>query len=222
MMTAKRVALAVAALVWMTAQAGETAPAAPAPAATPVAEAAANLSPEAVAIKTKMEKLFEASKSVNGTGKDTARKQIEGAMDWEKIASSCLGPPQWKKLAAKDRHEFQSLLKEVIVKTAYTRMDTFWDKTTYTFNKIDIKSGDAHVVSKFNASGDILTLDYYLAKKGGEWLVYDISYEDNRYSTNINEQLTAFLREKSFAQLLNNLKKRRDELASGKPAKKNG
>ncbi len=186
------------------------------------AEAETAFTGEALKIKSKMVALFDDSSKVNSPTKNQARKRLEGSLDWDRIAKSCLGAAEWNKQSSKNRADFTNLLKDVVVHTAYTRMDTFWDNTTYKFNKIELKGNDAHVVSRFTAKGEVVTLDYFLTKKGADWLVYDISYEDNRYSTNINEQLTAFLREKSFPQLITSLKKRRDDLASGKVKVKKG
>lgn len=218
----KLIALFVSLWMWQ-AVADETKPAEPAPASAPVtAPAEKTFTGEAANIQKKMVELFDASREVNGPKKDVARKRIEGAMDWDKVAKACLGTAEWGKQSAKNRSEFTALLKDVVVRTAYTRMDSFWDKTTYRFETIDVKGNDAHVLSKFTASGETVSLDYYLTKKGSDWLVYDISYEDNRYSSNINEQITAFLKEKPFGQLVTSLKKRRDDLASGKVKKNKG
>ena len=223
----KLIALFVSFWMWQAVadenKAAEPAPAS-VPAAAPAAPAAAEktFTGEAANIQKKMVELFDASRDVNGPKKEIARKRIELALDWDKVAKACLGPTEWAKRSAKDRTDFTSLLKEVMVRTAYTRMDSFWDKTTYRFETIDVKGNDAHVLSKFTASGEVVTLDYYLTKKGSDWLVYDISYEDNRYSSNINEQITAFLKEKPFGQLVTSLKKRRDDLVSGKVKKNKG
>jgi phospholipid transport system substrate-binding protein len=179
---------------------------------------------EAAKLKDRMEDLFQASKGVNGPEKSAARAKIENALDWERIAKGCLGPAEWKKQAGKNRAEFEKLLHEVVVLTAYSRMDKFWEgDTKYRIEKIDVDGNDATVRSKFTVNGDSFLLEYFLDRQSGTWKVYDISFEDQRYSVNINEQLNAFLKEKSFAQLLQSLRKRRDELKAGggtKPAKK--
>jgi ABC-type transporter MlaC component len=64
---------------------------------------------------------------------------------------------------------------------------------------------------------DSFGLDYYLSKKGNQWLISDIAYEELKYSANIREQLDAFLKEKSFSDLLTKLRKRSEEL--DKPVK---
>lgn len=178
----------------------------------PLKAAAENQSQE---VTTRLEKLFEASKKVNVAGpeKQKARETIEKAMDWEKIAQMCLGAKLAKKNAGKNFDEFKGLLKEVVTRTAFTRLDKFWEgNTNYKFENIDVKSGTAKVPAKFFVKGEPFELEYYFIKKGNEWLIYDISYEEIRYSTNISEQIDAFLKDGNFSTLLSKLKKRRDTL----------
>lgn len=176
-------------------------------------------------ITSKLEDLFSASRKVNAPGdeKEKARSSIEKAMDWEKIATMCLGPKHAKKNAGKNLEDFKNLLKEVVIKTAYTRLDKFWDgNTKYKFENIEIKGNTAKVPTKFFVKGEPFILDYFFSKKGDQWLIYDISYEDVRYSTNISEQIDAFLKDGNFSTLLDKLRKRKDELSeeTAKPAKK--
>ena len=181
-------------------------------------------SPLTKEVTSRLERLFEASKKVNieGPEKQKAREVIEKAMDWEKIAQMCLGAKQAKKNAGKNFEDFRSLLKEVITRTAFTRLDKFWDgNTNYKFEKIDVQGSNAKVPTKFFVKWEPFELDYYFTKKVGEWLIYDISYEEIRYSTNISEQIDAFLKEGNFSNLLSKLKKRRDTLVEeeAKPKK---
>jgi ABC-type transporter MlaC component len=172
---------------------------------------------EAETIVKYLEELFAASKKVNTEGpeKNKSRSAIESALDWEKVAQLCLGTSRWKTTGAKNRSDFRNLLKDVIVKTAYTRLDKFWTPDlTYTFEKVEIKGGEARVPTKFTVKGEPFILEYFLFKKGGKWTIYDISYEEVRYSVNINEQIDAFLREKNFADLLGKLRKRLEDLSA--------
>ena len=168
----------------------------------------------AAQIKTYIEELFEASKKVNTPGQmDAARAKIENALDWDRISADALGKASKK--AGGKLGEFKKLLKEVIVRTAYTRLDKFWEGgTTYKFDKIDVKGNTAEVAAKFTVKNEAFGLDYFLHQKGGKWFVNDIAFEGLRYSTNINEQIEAFLSEKSFNDLLGKLRKRRDDLVA--------
>lgn len=170
---------------------------------------------EALALKNYIENLFEQSRHLNSPDphkKTNARNQLESAMDWDHTARLCLGG-RWARESDKNRSGFKSLLKDVIIKTAFSRIDKFWEGgTTYQFDKIDVKGNRAAVVAKFMVKDDFFTLGYFFEKQGNRWAMYDLSYEDLRYGANINEQIEAFLKEKNFTALLDRLRKRREEL----------
>ncbi|NBV49709.1 hypothetical protein EBR78_00665 [bacterium] len=186
-------------------------------AATSLGAPASN--PEKDVLKKQLEALFEVSKKVNmpESEKDKARKEIDNSIDWDGIAQLCLGPKNSKKYQGKNFNEFRNLLREVISKTAFSRMDKFWaGGTTAQIDQIEFQAGKAHVSAKFLSNNETFSLDYFMSKKGQRWLIHDIAYEDLKYSTNIQEQLDAFLKEKSFGDLLVKLKKKSEELDKSK------
>lgn len=168
---------------------------------------------EAEKLRMHFDDLFDASKKVNSPKeKATARRKIALAFEWDRIGKECLGRSNWAKALPSNRAEFSSLLKDVITRTAYTRLDKFWDGATPRFEVIDVKGNEAHVLCRFHFQEESFTLDYYLSKQGPKWLIYDLAYEGLKYSANINEQIDAFLKEKNMSELLGKLRKRRDEL----------
>ncbi|NBX75485.1 MAG: hypothetical protein EBQ92_02945 [Proteobacteria bacterium] len=172
------------------------------------------------ALRLQLENLFEVSKKVNtpDTEREKSRKEIDGAIDWDGIAQLCLGESNFKKYKGKNFNDFRELLREVISKTAFSRMDKFWaGGTKAQIDKVDIQGKKAHVAAKFISNGEAFSLDYYLNKKGTRWIIDDVAYEDMKYTVNIKEQLDAFLKEKPFSELLVKLRKKREEL--DKPAK---
>ena len=68
------------------------------------------------------------------------------------------------------------------------------------------------LAAKFKVKDEPFVLEYFLEKKANTWKIYDISFDDIRYSVNINEQLDAFLKEKNFNALLDKLRKRSAEI----------
>lgn len=188
-------------------------------AAAPAESAASSFSGEQLKIKELLETLFDASKKVNKPAETKAkyRALIERGLDWNEVATACLGKGAAKGSAAQ-REQFKNLLKDVAVKTAFTRLDTFWDGANYKFDEIKVKGNEAQAHSTFTVKGDSFGLDYYLSKKSGKWLINDIAFKNERYSVNIREQITEFLSQSNFAGLLDKLKKRREELDRGKSA----
>jgi ABC-type transporter MlaC component len=175
---------------------------------------------ESLKIKQRLEKLFEYTKTVDTTqkGHKRNRRKIEAAVDWNKIAIMCLGRAQWKKTKLSNRNEYASLLREIISLSAYSRMLDFWQGAKYEFHKIQINSNIARVIVLFSkndneGNGDEYTFDYYLEKKKGQWFLYDLAYEELKYSETINDQIETFLEENSFAELLKRLHKRPDEVS---------
>lgn len=176
---------------------------------------------EQLVLKKKMEELFEASKKINSDKeKAKARTFIESSLDWDRVAQLCLGSAEWKKQSAKNRGDFKNLLKDVVIQTAYSRLDKFWEGTTYQFQKIEVKGSNAEVLAQFTVNGEVFGLEYFFSKRGKAWAIYDIAYENERYSVNINEQIDGFLREKNFSVLLDKLRKRLQELNEQSKTKK--
>lgn len=172
---------------------------------------------EAKKVQEQLEVLFDASKKVNKPAETKAKYRgvIESGLDWNQVAAMCLGKNASKGSAAQ-REQFKNLLKDVAVKTAFTRLDTFWDGAKYKFDEIKVNGTDAQAHSTFSVKGDSFGLDYYLSKKSGKWLIVDIAFKKERYSVNIKEQINEFLAQGNFAKLLDKLKKRRDELDAEK------
>src|SRR4051812_17277577 len=71
----------------------------------PVEKAAADeteFTGEQLQIKKKLDALFDASRKVGTAGAEgeKAKKEIENAMDWDKVAQVCIGPTYYKKQSA--------------------------------------------------------------------------------------------------------------------------
>lgn len=178
-------------------------------------KSAGALSADQTAIQTYLSELFEASKNANSQGKEkeAARGRIESSVDWNKIAEMCMGGAKpWNAQSPKNREEFSKLLREIIALTAYSRMSDFWKDTSYSFQKIEVKGSVAEVAAKFRSKKEDYILSYFLHRVGKGWRIYDLAFEDLKYSENIHEQIDAFLKEKSFAQLLDKLRKRKSDL----------
>jgi ABC-type transporter MlaC component len=182
---------------------------------------AAQLSAEATQLKGKLSELFEKSKNVNAKGaKGTdARAAIDGALDWDRIAKDCLPDSEFKKAGSKNISDFKGLLKDVIVKTAYSRLDSFWKGAEYSFPEIKVTGEKAHAKAIFKVkdkegADEEFALDYYLFKRPSDkkWMIYDVAFDEVRYSENIREQIKTFLGEKGFPNLLTKLRERRKEL----------
>lgn len=184
---------------------------------------------DAKKVEAYLRELFEQSKHVNGTdAKGTkARSMIEDSLDWKRVAKDCLPPAEYSRQlnsgdkGTKNLGEFEALLKQVVMNTAFSRLGKFWDNASYVFTKMDSKDGNTHAQAKFSikegGETEIFILDYYLFKKkeNSRWYIYDIAFEDIRYSETIGGQIKSYLGEKGFDSLLGKLRDRLKELKKG-------
>lgn len=175
-------------------------------------------------IQAQMDELFAASKQVKQPGDvgKSAKRKVEASLDWQQISKDCLGKDISGAQSAGDLKKFEGLLRDVVVKTAYSRLETFWKSVKgYEFDKIEVKKDTATVLAKFTVDSELYDLEYFLRKKNGMWWIVDISFEGVRYSGTIHEKLKEFFQEKkSFSSLIERLSKRRQELLDeeNKPA----
>ena len=164
-------------------------------------------------VKQTIESLIAASKQILDTSDEgqANRKKIEAALNWNAISEKCLGRDLWEK---KKATPFPTLLREVVTKTAFSRIAKLWKEV----KKFEIKSvtlaGTHAVVKARFVAKQTFAITYYFGKKDGHWLIDDIAYDDLLYSENISEQINGFLKSHSFSQLLAKMKKRLPELDS--------
>jgi len=171
---------------------------------------------EEIALKKNLETLFGDSKNVNSSDKKlrmSSRTKIANLLDWDKVAVVALGEKRWKSQKSLNKSNFKNLLKEIILLTAYERLDKFWaDIKSYEITSIKITKNNAHVLSKFITKDNTYLLEYDMFRKSSKWYLDDIIFEGMKYSEIINEQIDEFLKENTFFELLNRLKKRKTEL----------
>ena len=164
-------------------------------------------------VKQTIEGLIAASKQIMDTSDEgqANRRKIEAALNWNAISEKCLGRDLWEK---KKATPFPTLLREVVTKTAFSRIAKLWKEV----RKFEIKSvtltGTHAIVKARFVAKQTFAITYYFGKKDGHWLIDDIAYDDLLYSENISEQINGFLKSHSFSQLLAKMKKRLHELDS--------
>ncbi len=183
-------------------------------------------------LKSQIEKLIISSQHLKPTpgvsdATDSQSKAIiESSLHWTEIARRCFDDPNaaknsrkkrprkstYDKLSAKDRHEFETLLRQIVTQTAYGRLYKFWkDVSKYQVQKASANGDSGTVRVKFFVKPKPFVIDYDFRSVNGQWLIEDVVYdEDIRYSENIREQVQGYLEEKghNFRSLISKLKER--------------
>ena len=157
--------------------------------------------------------LVAKGKSKNNDAK--IQKIFDGMIDYEILAKDSL-KSYWGERSEAERKAFQCVLKQ-LVQNAYRKNlnKTANYQVTYR-GKSKAKKGflvKTVAKSKTNPREEPLTIDYVVAKSGGEYLIVDIVTEGSSLVRNYQSQFRRIIKKKGFEELLNRMKKK---------AKKNG
>jgi phospholipid transport system substrate-binding protein len=105
------------------------------------------------------------------------------------------------------QEEFHDLFDEFIVR-AYLRRLILFKKPKFGFGAVR-ENGDAALVkTKILTPNDEFYVDYEMRRRDGRWLATDIVVEGISLRDNYGEQFASLLRERSFAELLDLMRRK--------------
>ena len=133
------------------------------------------------------------------------RKVVDERFDWEEMSKRTLAR-HWKKRTQKERAEFIVLFGELLERTYLDRVEGYsGEKVLYVGEKV--KGKYAMVTVKIVTKNDTeILVKYRLKKKGGEWLVYDISIQGVSLVNNYRKQFNSIMTRSSYEDLIEKLR----------------
>jgi phospholipid transport system substrate-binding protein len=146
------------------------------------------------------------------------RKIAEEIFDFNEIARRALAR-HWQPLSEKQRAEFVSLFSDLLERSYISKIELYGgEKIQYTGERVegDTASVPTRIVTK---NGTEVPIDYRLLKKGDRWLVYDVNIEGVSLVSNYRTQFNKIIQTGSFAELIQKLKTKQDELGEDDPSK---
>lgn len=143
-------------------------------------------------------------------------EQVVGRrFDYEELSKRALGA-QWKKLNDAERQEFVDLFRSLITDTYAGRIESYSGEQVY-YLKERLTNGYAEVQTKIVSPKVEASVDYRLLSKAGDWRVYDVVIEGVSLVRNYRGQFERILRESSYADLVDKLRKKSGEIQPPKP-----
>ncbi len=146
---------------------------------------------------------------------DTRRQQVLDEIgpifDFRLMSRLALNKKTWKSLSKAERAEFSDVFISRIQKSYLSKLDIFADVEVEIGESTRVKKNRIEITALIKTKADTKKLIYkfYLSKKK-EWLIYDISVVGVSFLQSYRAQYASYLKEHSFAELLNKLKE--DEL----------
>ncbi len=139
-------------------------------------------------------------------------KVVGERFDYEEMSRRSLGT-SWTNLSDKDKHEFVSLFQTLLVNTYADKIESYTGDGVQYINERTEKEY-AEVRTKVLTGKTDIPLDYRLLHKGSAWRVYDVVVDGVSLVNNYRGQFSKILRNGSYADLVDQLRKKSEKIKS--------
>lgn len=132
--------------------------------------------------------------------------------DFERMAQWVLGK-HWRTATAEEKQRFIGEFRTLLVRTYATSLQDFMDrKITYLPFRDSLDSDEVTVRSQVEQPGGFpIPITYRLAKKGGVWLVFDVTIDDVSLVANYRTSFGNEIRQTGISKLIDKLAARNQQ-----------
>jgi phospholipid transport system substrate-binding protein len=156
-------------------------------------------------------------------GKAEERRQkiraiANDVFDWQEVGKRALAR-HWQARSPQEREEFSALFADLLERSYVGKIESYsGEKILYEQETID---GDqATVRSKLvTKAGTQIPIDYRMQKAGDRWRVYDVLIENVSLVGNYRSQFNRIIQQSGYADLIQRLKTKQEELQFEEGAK---
>ena len=158
-----------------------------------------------------------ADKALKQPAKANERRQllekvVGERFDYEEMSRRSLGA-SWANLSDKEKQEFVSLFQTLLVNTYADKIESYTGDGVQFLNERNEKEY-AEVRTKVLTGKTEIPLDYRLLNKGSGWRVYDVVVDGVSLVNNYRGQFSKILRNGSYADLVDQLRKKSEKIKS--------
>jgi len=139
-------------------------------------------------------------------------KVVEARFDYQEMSRRALGAP-WHKLSDQEKQEFVGLFRTLLTNSYAEKIETYSGEGVQYVNERTEKDY-AEVRTKVLSGKTEIPLDYRLINKAEDWRVYDVVVDGVSLVNNYRGQFTKILRESTYSDLVDQLRKKSEKLKS--------
>jgi len=133
------------------------------------------------------------------------RKAVDERFDWKEMSKRTLAR-HWKKRTQQEKEEFIDLFGKLLERTYLDKVEGYsGEQVLYVGERVDGNYGIV-VVKIITKKDTEILVKYKLKKKGGKWLVYDISIEGVSLVNNYRKQFNSIMTRSSYEDLIKKLR----------------
>jgi phospholipid transport system substrate-binding protein len=139
-------------------------------------------------------------------------KVIGARFNYEEMAKRTLGA-HWPKLSDAERREFVELFTSLLTNTYADKIAGYSGEQVQYLNE-RLEGDYAEVRTKIVSEKTEIPLDYRLLNQSSDWRVYDVIVDGVSLVNNYRGQFTKILRSSSYADLIEQLRKKSEKIKS--------
>lgn len=148
------------------------------------------------------------------TKKDNERVKglLSDVFNFKMLAEKSLPKDTWNGLDNASRENFAAEFQRMVRNSSAKRLEMYrTDSTVYDAPKMKKNNTEANVTAHLWYKGKESVLVYKMTLVDGNWMAWDLVIDDLSTARNYKEQFATILQSKSFAELLDIVKKKADE-----------
>lgn len=164
-------------------------------------------------VKSKDVELQSIIKKSKRTAKETERVKnlLNDSFDFALLAKKSLAASDWKAQDAASQEKFVAEFQRMVRNSSANRLELYRaDSTIYEPAKMK-GTDDARVIAHLWNQGKESVLEYKMTLVNGKWKAWDLVIDDLSTARNYKEQFSKILKDKSFAELIDIIRKKADE-----------
>ena len=150
---------------------------------------------------------------------DERRQMLERVVgvrfDYQEMSRRALGAP-WNTLSDQEKQEFVDLFRTLLTNSYADKIETYSGEGVQYLNERTEKEY-AEVRTKVLSGKTEIPLDYRLINKTNDWRVYDVVVDGISLVNNYRGQFTKIIKSSSYADLVEQLRKKSQKLHSPQP-----
>jgi len=140
-------------------------------------------------------------------------EQVVGArFDYQEMSKRALGSP-WNTLSDQEKQEFVPLFRTLLTNSYADKIESYSGEGVQYLNE-RVEKDYAEVRTKVLSGKTEIPLDYRLINRADDWRVYDVVVDGVSLVNNYRGQFTKILRATSYADLVDQLRKKSDKIKS--------
>jgi phospholipid transport system substrate-binding protein len=135
---------------------------------------------------------------------------VEARFDYQEMSRRALGAP-WNTLSDQEKQEFVGLFRTLLTNSYADKIETYSGEGVQYLNERTEKEY-AEVRTKVLSGKTEIPLDYRLINKTNDWRVYDVVVDGISLVNNYRGQFTKIIKSSSYADLVEQLRKKSEKL----------